>query len=175
MRAGITARGLRGFWGASHSIGRVGVSISARVGSQHSAEQAAGRAAKAMASASPPYYFSADFINQHQYTLAAPKALQARSRSPLARSAKHPAAGSAPAKGLAGIGRPGSAGATSRAGSWPMTPLPQNAARKTGVQDRGRVAGVLGPHDADEIPGIPVLDAILDLHPVATWFFLPPE
>jgi hypothetical protein len=31
MRAGITAKGLRGFWGAVHSIGRVGVPISAGV------------------------------------------------------------------------------------------------------------------------------------------------
>ena len=41
-------------------------------------------------------------------------------------------AGSALAKGLAGIGRPGSAGATSRAGSWPMTPRPGNAVRERG-------------------------------------------
>jgi len=63
MRAGITAKGLRGFWGAIHSIGRVGVSISAGVGSQHSAEQAAGRAAKAKESTSSPTIFPADFIN----------------------------------------------------------------------------------------------------------------
>ena len=148
MRAGITARGLRGFWGASHSIGRVGVSISARVGSQHSAEQAAGRAAKAMASASPPYYFSADFINQHQYTRR-----RRRPRRPEAAPRRPGAPGSwparsVPANGLAGIGRPGSAQGEEAREGLAADPAPRKRRPREGVEDRGRVAGVVNPHHA---------------------------
>ena len=145
MRAGITARGLRGFWGASHSIGRVGVSISARVGSQHSAEQAAGRAAKAMASASPPYYFSADFINQHQYTLAAPKALQARSRSPLARTARVSARRIGAGKRAGRDRAPGVRRGDEPSGELADDPAPTKCSPKNGRAGSGSRRRRLGP------------------------------
>ena len=55
----------------------------------------------------PPYYFLAGFINQSECSPAAPKAPQAGSRRPSARTARHPPADPAPASVLARISRSG--------------------------------------------------------------------
>ena len=138
---------------AVHSIGRVGVSISARVGSQHSAEHAAGRAAKAKESASSPTIFS-KFYKSASIHPAAPKAPQARSRRPSAGTARYPPAEPVLAKGLAGIGRPGPERARRRGRSGPPTPRPCQYSERKGVQDRGGVAGGVDFHHADEVPRI---------------------
>jgi hypothetical protein len=114
-----------------------------------------------------PNYFSIAFINQPQYSPAAPEAPQAESRRPSAGTARYPPAPSAPAKGPAGIDRPGSARERRRGRGRPPIRRRGNAVRKTGVEDRDWVADVLGSHDADKVSGVglnlPEPDAVLDL------------
>ena len=111
-----------------------------RIAIQHCAQQAGSGESQGVCL--PRHYFSASFINQSEYSPAAPKTPQAGSRRPSAGTARDPTADPAPAEGAVRDRAP-RVGEGEEASDPPTIWRHRNDARKTGVLDRDRVAGVI--------------------------------